>query len=240
MSPRSERILEFVTRFPGRDDDEISKSLAIRPRQTVNQICRALEATGRVRRAPGPLGKIANYPVDRHSAGAARSAVAEPDLEGESFAVVATRPALTADALQRAGFTLAGEWTTKAGQLAPDRRPPTEPGVYAFVLDGAARYVGVATMGLAKRLHFYGRPGATQVTSQRLNALLLEAVGAGQSVRIYAASPAPGNWNGLPVSIAAGLELGLIERFDLPWNIRGARQATTAAPTEPPSSQRRC
>lgn len=228
MSTHAERILEFVTQFPGRDDDEISKSLAIRPRQAVNQTCRALEKAGRLRRAPGPLGKIANYPAGSRQASLhTAAAIAEPDLEGEPIAVTRNRPRLGEDVLQRAGFRVIGEWTAEAGRLAPDRRLPPEPGVYAFVVEGAARYVGLAARGLAKRLYFYGRPGATQRTSQRLNGILLEALGAGKRVQIYAVSPAPSDWNGLPVSLAAGLELGLIECFELSWNIRGAR--TTAA-----------
>lgn len=58
-----DRILDFVTRFPGRDDDEISQALEIKPRQAVNQHCRALETAGLIARKPGPIGKIANYPT---------------------------------------------------------------------------------------------------------------------------------------------------------------------------------
>jgi hypothetical protein len=42
------------------DDDQIAARTAISPRQTVNQICRALERAGMVRRRPGPDGKIVN------------------------------------------------------------------------------------------------------------------------------------------------------------------------------------
>lgn len=35
-----ERVLDFVSRFAGRDDDEIAQALQIARRQTVNQICR--------------------------------------------------------------------------------------------------------------------------------------------------------------------------------------------------------
>ena len=96
MSTHADRILEFVTRFPGRDDDEISNLLAIRPRQTVNQICRALEAAGQVRRAQGPLGKIANFPVDGQSDGeSALRAIAEPDLDDETTAAKGERTQIT-------------------------------------------------------------------------------------------------------------------------------------------------
>jgi hypothetical protein len=92
-------------------------------------------------------------------------------------------------------------------------------------MDGHAYYVGLATMGLAKRLHFYARPGATQRTSLRINGLLVDLLTAGRRVAIYTAHPPDQAWNDLPMSGDAGLELGLIEAFDLPWNKRGARLA---------------
>lgn len=42
------------------DDDQISERAGISPRQSVNQICRALERAGIVRRRIGPDGKIIN------------------------------------------------------------------------------------------------------------------------------------------------------------------------------------
>lgn len=57
----SQRIVDFVRRFPGRDDDEISAALRIEPRQTVNQVCRALVKAGVVERRRNPTGKLGNY-----------------------------------------------------------------------------------------------------------------------------------------------------------------------------------
>jgi hypothetical protein len=62
----NDRILEFVRSFPGRDDDQIAATLDIRPRQTVNQICRALSVAGKIERRPNASGKIGNFPA--HSA----------------------------------------------------------------------------------------------------------------------------------------------------------------------------
>lgn len=42
------------------DDDELSRRSDVAPRQAVNQICRALEEAGVLRRVPGPDGKIVN------------------------------------------------------------------------------------------------------------------------------------------------------------------------------------
>src|ERR1039458_869726 len=64
-----------------------------------------------------------------------------------------------------------------SGQSRPSHSAPVPTNVgYTFVSGDVALYVGVATMGLAKRLYFYRRPGPTQKTSIRVKALLLEAL----------------------------------------------------------------
>jgi hypothetical protein len=55
-----EKVLDFIARFPGRDDDEIAAALKISPRQQVNQICRRLASEGKIGRARGSRGKIVN------------------------------------------------------------------------------------------------------------------------------------------------------------------------------------
>ena len=57
-----ERIRQLLERSPGLDDDEISESPGIQPRQQVNQICRLLESRGVIRREHGPRGKIVTIP----------------------------------------------------------------------------------------------------------------------------------------------------------------------------------
>jgi hypothetical protein len=42
------------------DDDELAARLDVRPRQSINQACGALEQAGRLRRYVGPRGKIVN------------------------------------------------------------------------------------------------------------------------------------------------------------------------------------
>lgn len=136
----------------------------------------------------------------------------------------ATKPTLTVAAIVTAGFKLSAHWgLTETGGLAIAPRLPSAPGVYAFAKDGIVLYVGVATMGLAKRVYFYGKPGVTQQTSLRINATIVEELGAGAGIEIYTAVPPDLEWNGLPVSGVAGLEYGLIRRYHLPWNIRSAR-----------------
>jgi hypothetical protein len=135
----------------------------------------------------------------------------------------ATKPALTVETLLGGGFQHAARWLLSEQLLVLDRPLPKARGVYAFVKDGRALYVGLATMGLAKRLYFYAKPGATQRTSQRVNGLLKAELATRPAIDIYTATPSNLAWNGLPVSGDAGLEQGLIEGFMLPWNIRGVR-----------------
>jgi hypothetical protein len=120
------------------------------------------------------------------------------------------KPLLTVSELAAGGFTLSSRWVlSSTGDLALDH--PLPRGVYAFAKGDIVLYVGVATMGLAKRVYFYGKPGVTQRTSLRLNG------------NIYTALPPDLEWNGLPVHGSAGLELGLIKKFALPWNMRSAK-----------------
>jgi hypothetical protein len=227
MATQSDQILDFILRFPGRDDDEIARLLKISRRQTVNIICRKLLEMGHVRRAKDPTGKIANYPVTISSRGTeatvAKVGGIEPDIEGQ-VALRPTRPPLTAEKLLRSGFKLSALWRLSSkNNLETDRQLPRDRGVYAFVKADTAVYVGVAAMGLSKRLYFYAKPGVTQRTNQRLNAILREEIRNGTSIAIYTVCPPDMDWNGLPVSSIAGLEIGLIEAFHLPWNIRGVR-----------------
>jgi hypothetical protein len=65
------------------------------------------------------------------------------------------KPVLQVTELIAAGFESAGRWQLSSeGALAPDRPLPSLVGVYAFAREGIVLYVGVATMGLAKRLYF--------------------------------------------------------------------------------------
>lgn len=158
------------------------------------------------------------YNVLKQAVVFATSAAAKP-----TTAAPAAKPALTADRLVEGGFRHAACWMVEDDAVRVDRPLPRERGVYAFVIDGRAKYVGLATMGLAKRLYFYGKAGATQKTSLRLNEVIRREVTDREAViDVYVAMPPQLDWNGLPVSGDAGLELGLIQTFDLPWNVRGA------------------
>lgn len=144
-----------------------------------------------------------------------RQKVATPPLQ--------PKPNLTTGFLIQSGFNLSAYWTlTPNNELVLDRQISRNVGVYAFAIEGLVLYVGVATMGLSKRLYFYGKPGSTQLTSLRLNGTIKNALAAVPAVEIYTAEPPDLEWNGLPIHGSAGLELGLIKKFNLPWNKRSA------------------
>jgi hypothetical protein len=132
------------------------------------------------------------------------------------------KPPLTVDILLAGGFRRVSQWMLSGDDLVLESSVPKDVGVYAFAKAGIVQYVGVATMGLSKRLYFYGRPGVSQRTSQRLNAIIKAQLLDYGSVEIYVALPPDLEWNGLPVHGSAGLELGLIKKYMLPWNMRSA------------------
>ena len=131
------------------------------------------------------------------------------------------KPPLAVEMLLDAQFTRVGCWSVRNDRIALEKQPPSEPGVYVFVWKGVAQYVGVATISLAKRMYQYANPGIGQRTNVRVNGLLHEGLTTGCVFEVFVACPPDLEWNGLPVSGAAGLELGLIQTFDLPWNKRG-------------------
>lgn len=137
---------------------------------------------------------------------------------------VPAKPPLYAQALLDAGFQRASEWSVdEAGLLSLTEALSNEAGVYAFAKDGLVLYVGVATMGLAKRIYFYAKPGVSQRTSLRLNENIRRELQSSARIEVLIGLPQDMEWNGLPVHGAAGLELGLIKAYALPWNMRSAK-----------------
>lgn len=134
-----------------------------------------------------------------------------------------TKPFLSVHNLTQSGFSLSSRWVmSSGGVLVLDVSLSKNAGVYAFAVDGKAMYVGVATAGLARRMRSYSRPGPRQLTSQRLNLAITKELLTLPCVEIYSAEPEDLEWNGLPVHGSAGLELGLIKKYLLPWNVRSA------------------
>lgn len=145
------------------------------------------------------------------------------------------KPTLRTEDLLARGFVHACHWHVSECRLKQSGRLPDQPGVYAFCIDTAAQYVGLASKSLARRVYGYERPGPTQRTNQRLNKLLLAHAKAGTSVAILVASPPDFEWQGWSISGAEGLEAALIRDFCLPWNVRGSSDIV-AVPSRAPAS----
>lgn len=217
MTTQRQQVLEFITAFPGRDDDEIAAALKFPQRQIVNIICRALAADGKLDRTIGPRGKLINI-----LRGTRLESSQEPVQAEIEIAPKPKRPSLSVAVLSAAGFQHRGDWTSNdPAKLRINGTLPSDKGVYAFASGDAVMYVGVAGMGLKKRLYFYENPGATQTTNIRINDLIRASLSDGETIAVYTATPPDFDWGGLAVNGRAGLEVGLIEAFYLPWNVRG-------------------
>lgn len=128
------------------------------------------------------------------------------------------------EVLVQSGFHDLGEWLPRGdGEFELSAQVPAAPGVYAFVVDGWVRYVGLTQTGLRTRMSHYRRGHVRQKTSARVKGLIKAALAEGKQVRVLIAVPEEDSqWNGLPINIAAGLEAGLIRMIRPVWNILGA------------------
>jgi hypothetical protein len=92
-------------------------------------------------------------------------------------------------------------------------RAPAESGVYAFVVDGWIRYIGLTQTGLRTRI-----TAKNERARKELDRSSIEGRG---TVKVLIATPEASNWHGLPVNTAAGLEAGLIRKMRPEWNMLG-------------------
>ncbi|MDD7974003.1 GIY-YIG nuclease family protein [Roseinatronobacter alkalisoli] len=129
-----------------------------------------------------------------------------------------------AELLLQRGFVLLGEWLPLAeGEFELSARAPNDAGVYAFVAEDRIRYIGLTQTGLRTRMGHYRRGHVRQRTSARVKGLIAKSLAEGKAVQVLIAIPGPLEWNGLPVSTAAGLESGLIRMIRPEWNMQGVR-----------------
>jgi hypothetical protein len=129
------------------------------------------------------------------------------------------------EVLLRAGFHFLGEWKGENEDIQIDARVPVDAGVYSFVVDDVVMYVGLTQRGLRARLDAYRRGYEKQKTNARVKALIQGALASGKRVKVLVAVPTAGEWNGLPVNTAAGLEAGLISMIRPAWNVLGVSGA---------------
>lgn len=103
-----DRIIQALRLSDGPlDDDQLSQRTGIEPRQSVNQMCRRLEAAGILRRYVGPTGKIVNEL--QQGTGAVGAALQRP----------------------RADEPMAAQHQADRGSMSTNRRHTEEPGALA-------------------------------------------------------------------------------------------------------------
>ena len=144
------------------------------------------------------------------------------------------KPELTIERLIQGGFQQVGCWELNDKRdLTHAINLPETSGVYAFAINDVVQYVGLASKSLRQRLGFYRKPGVSQRTNVRLKDLIHGQLEQSTIVQILTAQPPDQEWNGFCVKGAEGLEAGLIATFDLPWNLRGAVNASMIEPENP-------
>lgn len=146
---------------------------------------------------------------------------------------------LTKALLVEAGFEDVGTWKASNERLTPPEGIPAKRGVYAFAWNDEVLYVGLASRSLRQRLNFYARPGASQTTNVRLNAMIRDLLARGSEIRVLVAQPDDQVWNGFRISGPEGLEAALIEDFAIPWNIKGSSVALSDTSTAVSSTRNR-
>lgn len=167
----------------------------------------------------------------QHVRGVAVSAGIDDGLQRGLVVVPESKPIpkvsqdVAIDVLIGGGFVRLGSWVVDGtGGIALDAPAPHDAGVYAFVVDGLIKYIGVSRAGISSRMSNYRLGQSGQKTSARVNQLIKDHVTVGTAVEIYVASPPALEWNGLPVVTAAGLEAGLIKMIQPPWNKMGVER----------------
>ncbi|USI76535.1 GIY-YIG nuclease family protein [Sphingopyxis sp. USTB-05] len=165
------------------------------------------------------LGKIRSAGIDAISVPVDRvEALAKRTAKSASTAIEPFPPSKLLDA----GFIRIGEWTSVSEEVfVLDTSAPREPGVYAFVVDGVIRYIGLTQRGIRTRMAHYVRGHSRQRTSARIKGRILEALAEGRRVEVLVATPEPTEWKELPVLTAPGLEAGLIRLVQPEWNMQG-------------------
>ncbi len=127
-------------------------------------------------------------------------------------------------ALRAIGFVDAGRWELAgtALELILSEIGESERALYAFVSDDIVLYIGKTARKLKQRLYSYGRPGATQPTNLKANALIRDILENGGAVQILGFADPETLWHaGFRVNLAAGLEDELIATYKPPWNKAG-------------------
>jgi hypothetical protein len=121
------------------------------------------------------------------------------------------------------GFQVVGQWILADGAMHLQLKSMQEDSnvVYAFVVDGAVKYIGKTTQPLFKRMYGYIKPGPTQSTNIKNRANIQAVLDHGQVVLILALRDnGLHHYGAFHINLAAGLEDDLIAQLKPEWNGR--------------------
>lgn len=112
------------------------------------------------------------------------------------------------------GLCKVGEWGVLGGRLGANLNI-----LYSFILGTEVLYIGKTTQTLQTRLYGSPRPGPAQNTNLKGNKLLLELLGHGKCIDIFAL-PDDGlhQIGAFDLNLAAGLEDSIISVLKPRWN----------------------
>ena len=124
------------------------------------------------------------------------------------------------------GFVEVGQWrlkdSVKSGVGFELSRHHNDRVVYAFVVDGDPKYVGIcdkSTTTLKDRMRRY-QDRAGQGTNERIADAIRGALGRRSTVKILALRPHRSiQYRGLHIDLVKGLENPLLKAIDPDWNI---------------------
>jgi|GEM_PF-2188003 len=174
MITNTQKVVETLQRWPGLDDDKLAYRANIQTRQQVNQICHRLKAQGRLRRTPGPDGKMINELI---SSAKPAEATQRPVYQEPVGAIELT---------MKLAWTVLGHVELDQHKKLTFPKAPTQPGLYKF--EFITKYVRKEYIGetdrLSRRLQHYRTPGPSQSTNIRLNRDMIKAIESGYKIGV--------------------------------------------------------
>lgn len=220
---RAERILTLLEKGDGLTDREITDLIdgPEKRQQPVNKKCNELAEKGIIIRCRREDGKLGNFLRSTDE-----SNPDKPEKREEAHLVPrleSVNHGLVIDQLKNLGFEKVGFWTYDNNELTfdLDSNSKEKKILYAFVVEGEIKYIGKSVQTLQKRIYLYKNGHNSQKTNFRINAKLVEILSTSDKVDIYAfISKIPLFYSDIEINLAAGLEDGMIEKFNPEWNIQ--------------------
>lgn len=222
---RKERILSLLSLSEGLTDREITNRIdgSEKPQQPVNRLCNDLSNAGviiRRKRSDGKLGNYLSKNIEHKSAFIEKTNKTNPKILSVSKVSVDSH---SLKELSDLGFEKVGGWSLQNGELQFHLENSAQESkiLYAFVVDGVVKYIGKSQQTLRKRINLYKNGDHSQKTNIRVRKKITEALLNKNIVSIYVfINKIPLYYSDMEIDLAAGLESGMIAKFNPEWNIQ--------------------